>query len=66
MGRWKLIDKGGEQAFESENAVLDYIKRQLSAALENSPIADVVVIDPDGTRCDVHIHIRLDDQDTPD
>ena len=62
MARWKILDKAGERTFESENAVLEYIKKELSAALETTPIANAVVIDPEGTRCDVHINIRLEEQ----
>ncbi len=62
METWKIIDKAGERTFESESAVLEYIKKELSGALEKTPIANAVVIDPGGTRCDVHISIRLEEQ----
>ncbi len=62
MAKWKILNKEGEQSFETEERLLGYIKRELSAALDTSPIANSVVIDPDGVRCDIHINIRLEEQ----
>ncbi len=62
MARWRMVTKDGEQSFETEDAVLAHIKKELMEAIERTSLRDVVVIDPEGVRCDVHVNIRLEEQ----